>query len=121
MNVKRGGMGFRNNLKRPGEVPHPSRLRRGDEFCSIFINHKKRSGRLVASLSLQIIKEETMKKFICIAVAFMLMLIFIGCSATMTPEQRKETYDLRGSVGNQPFVGDPNNLDARGMFKGAWW
>jgi len=66
-------------------------------------------------------KEETMKKSICIAVAFMLMLIFIGCSATMTPEQRKETYDLRGSVGNQPFVGDPNNLDARGMFKGAWW
>ncbi len=64
-----------------------------------------------------------MKKFICIAVALMLMLIFIGCSATMTPEQRKELYeerketDLRSVVGNQPFVGDPNNLDARGMMK----
>jgi len=46
-----------------------------------------------------------MKKFIFIIVAFMLMLIFIGCFATMTPEQRKETYDLRGSVGNSPFVG----------------
>ena len=69
-----------------------------------------------------------MKKFIFIIVAFMLMLIFIGCSATMTPEQRKklyedrkETYDLRGSVGNQPFVGDPNNLDARGMMKASWF
>ncbi|MGZ6221821.1 MAG: hypothetical protein ACXWMW_03625 [Syntrophales bacterium] len=69
-----------------------------------------------------------MKKFICIAVAFMLMLIFIGCSATMTPEQRKElyeerkeTYDLRANVGNQPFVGDPNNLDARGMMKASWF
>ncbi len=64
-----------------------------------------------------------MKKLICIAVALMLMLIFIGCSATMSQEQRKELYedrkesDLRGSVGNQPFVGDPNNLDARGMMK----
>ena len=47
-----------------------------------------------------------MKKFIyIITVTFMLMLIFIGCYATMTPEQRKETYDLRGSVGNSPFVG----------------
>jgi hypothetical protein len=35
----------------------------------------------------------------------MLMLIFIGCFATMTPEQRKETYDMRESVGNKPFVG----------------
>ena len=50
-------------------------------------------------------KEEMMKKFIFIIVAFMLMLIFIGCFATMTPEQRKETYDMRGSVGNSPFVG----------------
>ena len=62
-----------------------------------------------------------MKKFIYITVAFMLMLIFIGCFATMTPEQRKETYDLRSSVGNQPFVGDPNNLDARGMMKASQW
>ncbi len=61
------------------------------------------------------VKEETMKKFICIAVALMLILIFIGCS-TMTPEQRKETYDLRGSVGNQPFVGGTGGLDSRGLF-----
>jgi hypothetical protein len=51
------------------------------------------------------VKEEMMKKFIYIAVAFMLMFIFNGCYATMTPEQRKETYDMRESVGNKPFVG----------------
>jgi hypothetical protein len=45
-----------------------------------------------------------MKKFIYITVAFMLMLIFIACS-TMTPEQRKETYNLRQFVGDDPFVG----------------
>ena len=55
-----------------------------------------------------------MKKFIYMIVAFMLTLVFIGC-ASMTPEQRKETYDLRSSVGNQPFVGGDKNLDARGM------
>ena len=47
-----------------------------------------------------------MERLICIIVAFMLMLIFVGCFVTMTPEQRKETYDLRRSVGNAPFVGD---------------
>ncbi len=47
-----------------------------------------------------------MKKIIyIITVAFMLMLIFIGCYATMTPEQRKEMYDMRATVGNSPFVG----------------
>ena len=57
-------------------------------------------------------KEEAMKKFICIAVAFMLMLIFIGCSATTTSEQRKELYQeregrsgLSGTVGESLFVG----------------
>jgi hypothetical protein len=55
-----------------------------------------------------------MKKFIYITVAFMLMLVFIGC-ATMTPEERKEKYDLRKDVGNSQFVGSSNNLDARGM------
>ena len=55
-----------------------------------------------------------MKKFISITVAFMVMLVFIGC-ATMTPEERKETYDLRKDVGNSQFVGSSNNLDARGM------
>ena len=54
-----------------------------------------------------------MKKFICIAVAFMFMLIFIGCATT--PEQRKDTYDMRKEVGNSQFVGSSNNLDARGM------
>jgi uncharacterized alpha/beta hydrolase family protein len=48
-----------------------------------------------------------MKKFISITVVFMLMLIFIGCFATMTPEQRKERYDLRKDVGEEPFVGSP--------------
>jgi hypothetical protein len=61
-----------------------------------------------------------MKKFIYITVAFMLMLIFIGC-ATMTPEERKESYDLRKDVGNSQFVGSSSNLDARGMMKGGWW
>jgi len=51
------------------------------------------------------VKEEKMKKFIYITVAFMLMVIFIGCFATMTPEQRKETYDMRENVGNKPFLG----------------
>jgi hypothetical protein len=55
-----------------------------------------------------------MKKFIYITVAFMVVLVFIGCAA-MTPEERKETYDLRKDVGNSQFVGSSNNLDARGM------
>jgi len=55
-----------------------------------------------------------MKKFIYITVAFMVMLVFIGC-ATMTPEERKERYDLRKDVGNSQFVGSSNNLDAKGM------
>jgi hypothetical protein len=66
------------------------------------------------------VKEETMKKFIYIAVAFTLMLIFIGC-ATMTPEERKERYDLRKDVGNSQFVGSSNNLDARGMMPALTW
>jgi ABC-type uncharacterized transport system auxiliary subunit len=46
-----------------------------------------------------------MKKFISIIVAFMLILILIGC-ATMSSEERKETYDLQKSVGDSTFVGD---------------
>jgi hypothetical protein len=61
-----------------------------------------------------------MKKFISITVAFMVMLVFIGC-ATMTPEERKERYELRNDVGNSQFVGSSNNLDARGMMKSGWW
>ena len=53
-----------------------------------------------------------MKKFIYITVAFMLMLISIGCATT---------YDPRKDVGNSQFVGSSNNLDARGMMKGKWW
>ena len=41
------------------------------------------------------VKEEPMKKFIYVTVALMLMLIFIGCVAPMTPEQRKELYESR--------------------------
>jgi len=72
-------------------------------------------------------KEETMKKSICIAVAFMLMLIFIGCSATTTSEQRKELYQeregrsgLSGTVGDSLFVGStkpqPGTLRYHEMF-----
>ncbi len=65
-------------------------------------------------------KEEKMKKFICITFVIMLISILVGCSATMTPEERKELYterkgpDLRGTVGYQPFVGG-NSLDSRGL------
>jgi len=47
-----------------------------------------------------------MIRLIFITVVLMLILIVIGCFATMTPEQRKETYDLRESVGTSQFVGD---------------
>ena len=48
-----------------------------------------------------------MKRLISLILFFLMMVfIVIGCFATMTPEQRKETYDLRNTVGNQPFVGD---------------
>jgi len=67
-----------------------------------------------------------MKKFIYVAVALILMLIFIGCAAT-TPEQRKERYDSREdyylteNVGNKPFVGSPNNLATRGQLEVLTW
>jgi hypothetical protein len=60
------------------------------------------------------VKEEMMKRLICIIVGFILMLIFIGCFATMTPEQRKETFDMRASVGNAAFVGDHYDRDQFG-------
>lgn len=68
-----------------------------------------------------------MKEFIYVTVALMLILIFTGCSGTMTPEQRREIYDsremnnLKEGVGNKPFVGSPNNLDARGQFAILKW
>jgi hypothetical protein len=55
-----------------------------------------------------------MKKLISITLVFVLMLIFIGCSTMKTAEQRRETPDLRSSVGNQPFVGG-SGLDQRGL------
>jgi hypothetical protein len=45
-----------------------------------------------------------MKGFMCLAGALMIILMFIGC-ASMSSEERKETYDLRKSVGDSPFVG----------------
>jgi len=67
------------------------------------------------------------KKFIYVIGALMLMSIFFGCEATMTPEQRRELYDSRESynltegVGNKPFVGSPNNVDARGQLTILAW
>ena len=68
-----------------------------------------------------------MKKFIYVTVALMLMLICIGCVATMTPEQRRELYDSKGyynlteGVGTRPFVGGSDNLDVRGQWTAATW
>ncbi len=45
-----------------------------------------------------------MKRFIYFSMVLMIGFIWFGCSG-MSPEQRKESYDLRSSVGNQPFVG----------------
>jgi hypothetical protein len=56
-----------------------------------------------------------MKKFIYVTVALMVMSIFIGCAATMSSEQRRETYDLRNSVGESPFVGSNSGFDSRGL------
>ncbi len=48
-----------------------------------------------------------MKRLISLIVFLMMVVaIFIGCFATMTPEQREETFDMRKSLGNSPFVGD---------------
>lgn len=60
-----------------------------------------------------------MKKVIFIIVPFMLILFAIGCATT--PEQRKASYNLSEDVGHRPFVGSPNNLDARGLMKASWW
>lgn len=57
-----------------------------------------------------------MKRFIYITLVLMLMSLFIGCFATMGSEERKETYDLRKSVGNSQFVGD-SSTDARGLVR----
>ena len=49
-------------------------------------------------------KEVTMKSYIYIIMVLMLISVSIGCFATMSSEERKETYDLR-NVGESPFVG----------------
>jgi hypothetical protein len=54
-------------------------------------------------------KEEMMKRLISLILFLVVVFIVIGCFATMTPEQRKETYDLRSSVGSSPFVGDTSS------------
>ncbi len=65
-----------------------------------------------------------MKKFIYATVALMLMLTLIRC---ITPEKRKELSDARDmnnlteGVGNKPWVGSPNNLDARGQLTVLTW
>ncbi len=62
-----------------------------------------------------------MKKIVYITVVLMVMVIMsIGCSATMTPEEREATYqqrkesDLRQSVGNSQFAGG-SPTDSRGL------
>ncbi len=52
-----------------------------------------------------------MKRFICLAVALFLGGLLAAC-ANMSPEQRKETYELRKGVGESPFVG-ATSPDAR--------
>ncbi len=47
-----------------------------------------------------------MKRFISITVLLMIAVIVIGCFATMSSEERKDTYDMRKNVGNSQFVGD---------------
>jgi len=46
-----------------------------------------------------------MKRLIVLILFLMMVFIVVGCFATMTPEERKETYDLRNSAGNSPFIG----------------
>jgi hypothetical protein len=47
-----------------------------------------------------------MKRLISLIVFLFIVIIIIGCFATMTPEERKETYDLRKTAGESTFVGD---------------
>ena len=52
-----------------------------------------------------------MKRFIYLTVFLMTVFVFIGCSG-MATQQRSTGYDLGGSVGNRPFVGD-TSLEAK--------
>ena len=63
-----------------------------------------------------------MKRLVTVLLFLIIMFIVIGC-ATTTPEQRKETYDLRSSVGNETFVGDTSgqarNFNCMASFTGC--
>jgi hypothetical protein len=51
-----------------------------------------------------------MKRFVCIALSMMLLLLFAGCATVgKSEEERKQTYDMRKEVGGGPFVGIPSN------------
>jgi hypothetical protein len=80
------------------------------------VSHHKKMGRWIASLDLKMIndKEEMMKRLIYLTVVLMIGFICFGCSG-MSAEERKETYDLRKSVGDKPFVGG-SSKDARSLF-----
>jgi len=56
-----------------------------------------------------------MKGFICLAAVLMMLLMSIGC-ASMSSEERKETYDLRKNVGDSPFVGATSPDAAKYMY-----
>jgi hypothetical protein len=47
-----------------------------------------------------------MKRFVCIALSMMLLLLFAGCATVgKSEEERKQTYDMRKDVGVKAFVG----------------
>ena len=50
-------------------------------------------------------KEEIMKRLVVLILFLMMVFIVVGCFATMTPEERQETYDLRKSAGDSPSIG----------------
>ena len=56
-----------------------------------------------------------MKVFICFTAVLIMMLMSIGC-ASMSSEERKETYDLRKNVGDRPFVGASSPDAAKYMY-----
>jgi hypothetical protein len=48
-----------------------------------------------------------MKRFICLTVVLMIILMSLGC-ATVPETTPTGTQDLKSSVGNTHFVGDPS-------------
>ena len=65
-----------------------------------------------------------MKRFIYITIVLLLIMTLITC---ITPEKRKELSDAREinnlteGVGNKPWIGSPNNMDARGQLTVLTW